>query len=111
MAPNVQHSFSFNSLEEAKRYNLPAGKSVVGCKVVKVSSATIIQGVDQKELPSPNMHLNLSGFNAVTSAGPAEGKIWHEFFKILNSSFLACGFIFFLELIFPYKACSNVKIQ
>ena len=85
MAPNVQHSFSFNSSEEAKRYNLPAGKSVVGCKVVKVSSATIIQGVDQKELPSSNMHVNLSGFNAVTSAGPAEGKIWHEFFKILNS--------------------------
>lgn len=82
MVPNVQNSFSFNSLGEAKTFNLPADKSVVGCKIVKVSSATIVKAVDQKKTPSSNMHLNISSLNAVPSLGSAEGKIWHKFFKI-----------------------------
>lgn len=82
MTPNVKNSFSFNSLGEAKTINLPADKSVVGCKIVKVSSATIIKAVDQKKTPSSNMHLNISSCNAVPSPGSAEGKIGHKFFKI-----------------------------
>ncbi|XP_023327239.1 uncharacterized protein LOC111700534 isoform X5 [Eurytemora carolleeae] len=73
MVPNVQNSFSFNSLGEAKTFNLPADKSVVGCKIVKVSSATIVKAVDQKKTPSSNMHLNISSLNAVPSLGSAEG--------------------------------------